>query len=197
MQPKTWMIACCFPDGFFTSCSSASTMMQHVSKQYKVSNHKLHGPRFGNDSCDIKKFHRFVWNKHKCHSYMCIVWTSMLCAHHLNTNVICIFVLVKHRCMSICVVYTWKLCTQLSCLNNAWHLCLNNTNLWNNKFCMDLKQTHKAYNVVMTWQSRLPHHGECSPNTKKIIDSLNYSSINYIPCTILVKCYGYIKMSKH
>jgi hypothetical protein len=109
---------------------------------------------------------------------MCIVWTSMLCAHHLNMNAICIFILFKHRCcMSICVIYTWKLCTQLWCLNNAWHLCLNNINLWNNIFCMDLKQTHETHNFVMIWQSQLPHHGGCSPNTSHALYLLNVLGI--------------------
>jgi hypothetical protein len=70
--------------------------------------------------------------------------------HCLNTNVISMFLLFRHRCcMFICVVYTWKLCTQLPCLNNVWHSCLNNTNLWNNRFCTNLKQTHEAYKFVM------------------------------------------------
>jgi len=129
---------------------------------------------------------------------MCFIWTLMLCAYHLNMNAICIFVLFKHKCcMSICVIYTWKLCTQLLCLNNAWHLCLNNTNLWNNFFCMDLKWTHEAYNLVMIWQSQHPHHGGCSPNNKKFMDNIDYFTIKYIPCTILVKCFGYINMFKH
>ncbi len=38
--------------------------------------------------------------------------------------------IVRHGCyMSIHVVYTQKLCTRLSCLNNAQHSCLNNMNL--------------------------------------------------------------------
>jgi hypothetical protein len=58
-------------------------------------------------------------------------------AHCLNTNVICLFVLFKHGCcMSIHVVYTWKLYTWLSCLTNI--------NLWNNRFRMDLEQTHET-----------------------------------------------------
>jgi hypothetical protein len=51
--------------------------------------------------------------------------------------------------MFICVVYTQKSCTQLLCLNNAQHLCLNNMNLWNNIFCTDLERTHEAYKFVM------------------------------------------------
>jgi hypothetical protein len=71
-------------------------------------------------------------------------------AHDLNTNVICLFVSFKHRCyMSICVVYTWKSYTWLSCLNNAQHSCLTNTNLWNNKFCTHLERTHETCKFVM------------------------------------------------
>jgi len=85
----------------------------------------------------------------KCHSSTYIVGTLMSCAL-LNTNIIYLFVLFKHGCyMSIHVVYTWKSCTRFPCLNNAWHLCLNDTNPWNNKFCMDLEQTHEAYKFMM------------------------------------------------
>jgi hypothetical protein len=51
--------------------------------------------------------------------------------------------------MCICVVYTQKSFTWLPCLNNAWHLCLNNMNPWNNRFHTDLKQTHETYKFVM------------------------------------------------
>jgi len=94
-------------------------------------------------------FHKFVWNKHGCHSSTYIIWTSMLYAlfKHECHMLVCMF---KHGCcMSICVVYTRKLCTQLSCLNNAWHSCLNNTNSWNNRFCTNLEWTHEAYKFVM------------------------------------------------
>jgi hypothetical protein len=58
--------------------------------------------------------------------------------------------IVRHGCyMSIHVVYTQKLCTRLSCLNNAQHSCLNNMNLWNNNFHIDLEQTHEVYKFVM------------------------------------------------
>jgi hypothetical protein len=77
--------------------------------------------------------------------------------HCLNTNIMCLFVLFKYKCcMSICFVYTKKLCTLFSCLNNAWHTCLNNMNLWNNKFCTDFEQTHEAYKFVIfiqQWKS--------------------------------------------
>jgi hypothetical protein len=82
--------------------------------------------------------HLFVLFEHQCH------------ANCLNTNVICFFILFRHGCyMSIHVVYTWKSCTWLPCLNNVWHSCLNNTNLWNNKFCTYLEQNHEAYKFVM------------------------------------------------
>ncbi len=72
------------------------------------------------------------------------------CVHYLNINVICLFILFRHGCcMYICVIYTWKSCTWLSCLNNAQHLCLNDTNPWNNRFHMDLEQTHEAHKFMM------------------------------------------------
>ncbi len=80
----------------------------------------------GNNSHVNFLFHKFVWNKHRCHSSTCIVWTSMSCA------------LFRHECcVSIYVVFTQKSCTRFSCLDNAWHLCVNNTNPWNNKlYCL-------------------------------------------------------------
>jgi hypothetical protein len=77
--------------------------------------------------------------------HLLVLFEHKYCAHYLNMNVICLFVLFKHRCcMSIHVAYTWKSYTQLSCLNNAWHSCSTNTNLWNNRFWVDLKQTHET-----------------------------------------------------
>ncbi len=71
-------------------------------------------------------------------------------AHCLDTNVIWLFILFKHGCcMSIRVVYTRKSYTWLSCLNNAQHSCLTNTNLWNNRFRTNLKQAHETYKLVM------------------------------------------------
>jgi hypothetical protein len=86
---------------------------------------------------DIDVIHLFVF-EHWC------------CVHCLDTNVICMFVLFRHGCcMFIHVVYTQKSCTWLSCLNNAWHLCLNDTNPWNNRFYTNLERTHEAYKFVM------------------------------------------------
>jgi hypothetical protein len=47
------------------------------------------------------------------------------------------------------VFYTQKSCTRLPCLNNAWHLYVNDMNPWNNKFHIDLEQTHEVYTFVM------------------------------------------------
>jgi hypothetical protein len=92
---------------------------------------------------DTYVIHLLVLLEHQCR------------VHCLDMNVICLFILFKHKCcMSICIVYTRKSCTWLLCLNNAWHLCVNNTNPWKNRFCMDLKWTHEAYKFVMnssTW----------------------------------------------
>jgi hypothetical protein len=60
---------------------------------FKSSYHKFHGSQFDNNSNVKSTFHRFVWNKHGCHSYICIVWTLMSCA------------LFRHEChMLICIV---------------------------------------------------------------------------------------------
>jgi hypothetical protein len=70
--------------------------------------------------------------------------------HRLDTNVIWMFVLFGHECcVFICIVYTWKLCTSLSCLNNVRHSHVSNTNPWYNKFCTYLERTHEAYKFVM------------------------------------------------
>ncbi len=85
--------------------------------------HKLHGSWFDNNSSDKFAFQRFIWNRHECHSFICIVWTSISCA------------LFRHECcVFIRIVYTQKLSTRLLCLNNAWHSCVNDMNPWNNIF---------------------------------------------------------------
>jgi hypothetical protein len=111
-----------------------SNEYQYIEKYLKVlqykAYHKFHGSQFDNNShakfdfiglyeIDMDVIHLLVLFEHRCH------------VHCLCTNVICMLVLFKHICcMSICVVHTWKLCTQFPCLNNAWHSCLNNMNLW-------------------------------------------------------------------
>jgi hypothetical protein len=71
--------------------------------------------------------------------------------HYLNTNVIWLWIILfKHKCcMSICVVYVRKSCTQFLCLNNAQYLCLNNSNLWNNKFRTNLEWIHETCKFMM------------------------------------------------
>jgi hypothetical protein len=82
--------------------------------------------------------------------HLLVLFEHWYCAHCLYTNVICLFVLFKHKyCIYIHVVYTWKSCIGLLCLYNEQHSCLNNTNIWNNKFHMDLKQTHETCKFVM------------------------------------------------
>ncbi len=117
-----------------------------VAKQDLIANfihHKFNGSKFGNNSRAKFAFHRFVWNRHEWHSSICVIWTLMLCA------------LFRHGCcMSIHVVYTQKSFTQFSCSNNAWKLCLNNMNLWNNKFCVYLKWTYedcKFVKMIKEW----------------------------------------------
>jgi len=112
--------------------------------------HKLNGSRFNNNSNVKPIFHRFTWNKHICHSSTCVVWTLILCALFRHECHMLIRIVFKHKCcMYICVVYTQKLCIQFLCLDNAWHLCSHNTNLWNNRFHTDLKWTHEACKFVM------------------------------------------------
>ncbi len=90
--------------------------------------------------------HVLVLFEHQCFVYC------------LNMNIICLFILFEHKyCMSIHVVYIWKLCTQFSCLNNAWHSCLNDMNPWNNRFCMDLEWTHETYKFVMDTLNHKSH----------------------------------------
>jgi len=84
--------------------------------------------------------HLLVLFKHQCR------------VHCLDTNVICMFILFKHKCCVYIHIYTWKLCTRLPCLNNAWHSCVNDMNPWNNIFCMDLEQTLETYKFVMHFQ---------------------------------------------
>jgi hypothetical protein len=101
-----------------------------------------------------------VWNLFFISSYgintnvnqLFILFEHWYCAHCLDTNVKCLFVLFRHGCcIFIHDVYTWKSCTWLPCLNNAWHLCLNNIDLKNNIFHMDLEWTHEACKFVMMW----------------------------------------------
>ncbi len=97
---------------------------------------------------DMDVIHLLVMFEHQC------------CVHYLDTNVICLFVLFKHKCcVSIHIVYIWKLCTWLPCLNNAWHLCVNDINPWNNRFRTYLEQTHEAYKFVMLCLESITHHG--------------------------------------
>ncbi len=87
---------------------------------------------------DTNVIHLLLLFEHWCH------------VHYLDTNVICPFISFKHECcVFICVVYIWKSCTHLLCLNNAWHSCVNDMNLWNNKFCTNLEWTHEACKFVM------------------------------------------------
>ncbi len=82
--------------------------------------------------------HLFILFEHWCHM------------HYLNMNAICLFILFKHKCcMFIHVVYTRKSCMWLLFLNNAWYLCLNDMNPWNNKFHTYLEWTHETYKFVM------------------------------------------------
>jgi hypothetical protein len=67
--------------------------------------HKLQRSRFGNNNHAKFTFHRFVWNRHKCHSSTCIVWTLMSCA------------LFRHESdMPIDIVYTQMFYVYSCCL---------------------------------------------------------------------------------
>jgi hypothetical protein len=132
--------------------------LQKYHGQSFVYYHKLHESWFGNNRHAKSTFHMFIWNKHGCHSSICIVWTLMFCTLFKHECHI-LFVLFKHKCcLFVRVVHTPKSCTQLLCLNNAQHLCLNNMNLWNNKFHTDLEQTYEACKFVMTRLKWQPTH---------------------------------------
>jgi hypothetical protein len=62
--------------------------------------------QFDNNSCAKFVFHKFVWNRHRCH--LVIVFFEHRChGHCFNMNIICLPVLFKHECgMSIRIVYT-------------------------------------------------------------------------------------------
>jgi hypothetical protein len=78
--------------------------------------------------------------------HLLILFEHWCCVHCLDTNVICLFELFRHKCcVSIFIVLTRKSCTQLPCLNNPWHSCVNDMNPWNNKFCTNFDLTHEAY----------------------------------------------------
>ncbi len=95
----------------------------------------------GSYEIDMNAINLLVLFEHWCH------------VHCLDTNVICMFVLFKHKCcVFIHIVYIRKSCTWLLYLNNAWHSCVNDTNLWNNKFRTNLEWTHEAYKFVMIFQ---------------------------------------------
>jgi hypothetical protein len=92
----------------------------------------------GNKCCAKSVFHRFIRIDMDV-IHLLRLFEHWYHVHYLDMNVICLFVSFTHKCsMFIHVVYTWKSCTQLSCLNNAQHWCLNNMNLWNNRFCTNL-----------------------------------------------------------
>jgi hypothetical protein len=101
----------------------------------------------GSYGINTNVIHLLVLFKHWCH------------VHCLDMNVICMFVLFRHKCyVFIHIVYTWKLCTWLSYLNNASHSCVDDTNLWNNKFRMNLEWTYKAYKFVMNYDKFITMH---------------------------------------
>jgi hypothetical protein len=110
-----------------------------------ICHHKFHGSRFNINICAKFVFHRFVWNWYRCHSFTYIVWTLMLCVLFKHKCYMFDRIIKHEYCIFIRVIYKQKSCLQLLCLNNAWHLCLNNTNLWNNRFRMNLKRTHEIY----------------------------------------------------
>jgi hypothetical protein len=99
----------------------------------------------GSYGIDIDVIHLLVLFEHWC------------CPHRLNTNIMFLFILFKYKCyMSICFVYTRKSCTLFLYLNNAQHSCLNNMNLWNDKFFTNFERTHEAYKFVIyiqQWKS--------------------------------------------
>jgi hypothetical protein len=88
----------------------------------------------GSYGIDMEVIHLLALFEHRC------------CMHYLNMNVICLLILFRHECcLSICIVYTWKSCTWLMCLNNAWHSSLNDMNPWNNRFCTNLERNYEVF----------------------------------------------------
>jgi hypothetical protein len=119
----------------------------------QVEHHKLHGSWFGNNSHAKFVYHRMgLYGIDMYAIHLIVLFEHWYHMHYLNTNVICFFVLFKHRCcMFIHVVHTWRSCTQFPFSNNAWYLCVNDTKPWNNKFHTDLKWTNEAYKFVMNF----------------------------------------------
>jgi hypothetical protein len=147
----------CFHHGYDIYCTSSlyiTNFMGHDLAIIVVQNFFF----IGSNKIDTNVIHLLVLFEHQC------------CVHCFDMNVIYLFILFRHTCyMSICVVYTQKLCTWLPCLNNAWHSCLNDMHPWNNKFRTNLERTHEAYIFVMClptytnvgiykWCHYAPHH---------------------------------------
>jgi len=145
----------------FLMSFQSKNQKQHLKAFHRIiqmihSHHKLHGSQFDNNSCVKLDFHKLI-DMDVIHLF--VLFEYQCCVHCLNTNVICLFILFKYICcMCIYVVYTQKLCTQLLCLNNAQHSCLNNMNLWNNKFHMTLEWIHEACKSVMHNNSYFTSH---------------------------------------
>jgi hypothetical protein len=73
--------------------NSISNTIACSNVNFIVSHHKLHGSWFGNNSHAKFAFHRFVWNRHECHSFTCSVWTLISCT------------LFRHKChIHVCIV---------------------------------------------------------------------------------------------
>ncbi len=120
------------------------------------------------------------------HLLVMLMFEHQCCVHCLDMNVISLFILFKHECcVFICIVYTWKLCTWLPCLNNAWHLCVNDINPWNDKFRTDLERTHEAYKFVMLCLESITHHGfqfglkDFKHLLPSMVQALFFSSTNF------------------
>jgi hypothetical protein len=110
---------------------------------------KLHGSRFGNSSSAKFSFIG-LYEIDTNIIHLLVLFEYWCCVHCLDMHVICLFILFKHKCcVSIHIAYIQKSCTWFLCLNNAWHLCVNDTNPWNNKFCMNLEWTHETYKFVI------------------------------------------------
>jgi hypothetical protein len=125
-QIPCFQVACNIP----SESSQQRLKLCFKSHLNRKSSHKVMGPQ-SHISPNFRNFGTPIWKSH-------------------DTNVICLFILFIHKYyMSICVVYIWKSYTEFLCLINAQHSCLNNTNLWNNKFHTNLEQTHKTCKFVM------------------------------------------------
>jgi hypothetical protein len=90
--------------------------------------HKLHGLQFDNNNHVKLIFYRFVYNKHKCHSFICIVWTLIFTRRNMG---ICNHPICNY--MQLCVIYCY-FCNYLPTSPNLGRICNYTANMCNYYF---------------------------------------------------------------